>query len=127
MGGAHFYEPLLRSLMTILHRTSDVILDQHRRVFVSLVGFPRDNPNSKPWMQVARDASQVISTTCQEEGITSRRHRRGNFAALATGVSYGGGQLVSLCLRRWGNPDKNCLSETWQSLSANRGCSERNS
>lgn len=64
---------------------------------VTLVGYPKDNPSStsKPWTGVASGAASVIDSTRREEGIPPRRHRRGNFAALACGVSFGGGQEVS--------------------------------
>lgn len=65
-------------------------------MLVTLVGFPKDNPrsNSKPWRHATHDIAHEISSTCREEGLTARKHRWGTFTALATGVSYGGGQLV---------------------------------
>lgn len=93
--GTHYSSWLLIPVAFI--RTTHVITDVAQYIMITLVGFPKDNPSSrsKPWGGVASGAASIIDTTRTQQGISPRRHRRGNFAALACGVSYGGGQEVS--------------------------------
>lgn len=72
------------------------MLDKEKRIIVSLAGRPRDNPasKSKSWQDVVRGADSVITMQREEADIRPHRHRRGNFVALACGISYGGGQMV---------------------------------
>lgn len=87
----------LVDLCDVYRSSTHVIIDANQRLMVTLVGFPKDNSDSssKPWTGVADGAATIIDTTRRREGISARRHRRGKFAALACGVSFGGGQEVN--------------------------------
>lgn len=57
-------------------------------------------PDDSDWGQVIKDAEQAMSQV-REEGLKKKNFhakdlhsRRGDFVALATGVSFGGGQQV---------------------------------
>lgn len=66
------------------------ILDSRSRVVAIRAAQPRN------WESVNRDASATIKTMRKRAYFPkkSTRHRRGDFPALAYGVSYGGGQQV---------------------------------
>ncbi|THU94033.1 hypothetical protein K435DRAFT_610178, partial [Dendrothele bispora CBS 962.96] len=61
------------------------------RIFVVLVGRPRGSE----WGQVADAAAQKLEETRSRCSWAAKQlsHRRGNFLALTTGISYGGGQI----------------------------------
>lgn len=59
-------------------------------------------PNSDDWEQVQKEAVECL-TDVREMGIRDQalhdddlKHRRGHFAALASGISFGGGRTVSI-------------------------------
>jgi hypothetical protein len=59
-----------------------------------LAGQPRDDA----WDTVERGASEAIRMGGEQASFTSKQrcHRRGQFLALAIGVSFGGGQKVGI-------------------------------
>ncbi|KZP28375.1 hypothetical protein FIBSPDRAFT_729233 [Athelia psychrophila] len=77
-------------LANAVHRTPIPILDEIGRVFAVCVG----RPNDAGWSNVSRDAAADIAAARGACKFPSgcRKHRRGDFPALAVGVSYGGGQ-----------------------------------
>lgn len=79
----------------ILCRTPEVLTDTEDYCSVILAGKP-DN-----WDAVNTSATSEMAEV-RDEGLTSGAfkpvnadHRRGKFLAVASGVSYGGGQMVS--------------------------------
>lgn len=80
-----------------IFRSSRPIVDSDKRVIGILGGEPRD-PNWKnevttPLTEAFREGAKAALFTSDQ-----KNHRRGNFAALASGISYGGGQRVSRIL-----------------------------
>lgn len=80
--------------------TPHAIIDQHRRILGILAGHP-DDPN---WQRnVAGPAATLLEQTRIEgdsmDAWTDKQYdaRRGDFLAMTTGVSYGGGQQVLFC------------------------------
>ncbi len=78
------------------YRTPGVITDSEDRAIVTLVG----SPGGDGWAAVEAGARAALtSVRCEGEEIGAfsdiATDRRGNFVALACGVSYGGGQEVS--------------------------------
>lgn len=77
--------------------TPTAILDSKRRIVAMLTGRPMDTD----WDNVIKQAVEAL----EEAGRSVRwtwediNHRRGFFAALTTGVSYGGGQTIPANLR----------------------------
>ncbi|KAH9917197.1 uncharacterized protein B0H18DRAFT_1123790 [Fomitopsis serialis] len=71
-------------------RTTRPITDESGRVIAVLCGAPND----PAWTGVHRDAAAAISEARLRLSFASKDvvHRRGDFPALAVGVSYGGGQ-----------------------------------
>lgn len=79
-----------------------VILDAEDRIVTVLAGRPKD----PDWDVVVLDALKAMDEV-QQFGESKDNfkppdvsHRRGDFVALAAGVSYGGGQRVSQCISR---------------------------
>ncbi|KAI9060951.1 hypothetical protein FKP32DRAFT_1576973, partial [Trametes sanguinea] len=66
------------------------ILDKNNRVFAVLAGRPRDTS----WDDVNKQLQDVFDAARDTYRLTSqqREHRRGAFPAIATGISFGGGQ-----------------------------------
>ncbi|KAJ6470721.1 hypothetical protein DFH09DRAFT_954632, partial [Mycena vulgaris] len=70
------------------------ILDIHGRIIAILLGRPEDSD----WDNVVRDAVKAMNRARRagrKSGAFRRKdtsHRRGNYAVLSTGVSFGGGQ-----------------------------------
>lgn len=69
----------------------------------TLVGQPRDDPT---WSLTAVRAGKALTNT-RTEGLARGAfraadldHRRGKFLAVASGISFGGGQKVGFCLVR---------------------------
>jgi hypothetical protein len=75
-----------------------LILDKEERIIAVLVGQP-DDPK---WGDVAASATEVMQEVEQlgksSDLFTEKAlsHRRGEYLAISTGVSFGGGQKVSL-------------------------------
>jgi hypothetical protein len=91
-------------LVTSLHglytffSTPYVFTDSEGRIFVILVGRPLD----PKWDEVMRGV-EVAMTNARRQGLakgvfkrSDLSHRRGSFAVLGDGVSFGGSQRVSL-------------------------------
>jgi hypothetical protein len=70
------------------------IVDDQNRVIVMLCGRPRDGG----WDAVVREMTRVLLKGGQEANLKLKdlSHRRGYYPALSSGVSYGGGQTVSI-------------------------------
>ncbi|KAF8069136.1 hypothetical protein FPV67DRAFT_1394238, partial [Lyophyllum atratum] len=77
-------------------RTAFSIVDTEGRAFAAFPGRPCDSS----WDDVVAGATSVMEEVREQAtasgaiGEDDLHHRRGNFAAFATGVSYGGGQTV---------------------------------
>ena len=81
--------------LTILFRTPTAITDQHDRIVTMLAGRPQDDD----WDDVHAQMSAHLEDAGGEVQCP-RKERRGDFISLSTGVSYGGGQTVSVCHMR---------------------------
>ncbi|KAJ6524637.1 hypothetical protein DFH09DRAFT_1286332 [Mycena vulgaris] len=75
-------------------RSPKLILDAHGRIIAILLGRPED----PDWDDVVRDAIKAMNRA-RRAGFASgafrardTKHRRGSYAVLSTGVSFGGGQ-----------------------------------
>ncbi|OJT01850.1 hypothetical protein TRAPUB_7682 [Trametes pubescens] len=77
-----------------VHSTPHKILDKEGRVIVVLAGHPAD----PDWGSVASEAYDAMSQAAEQCTFSRKHadHRRGLFATLATGVSFGGGRTVRL-------------------------------
>lgn len=80
-------------------RTPHTIIDKKRRMLVILAGRPHDHS----WMQDVIDPASALLEETRLQGDAAdawtekqRDARRGDFVAMTTGTSYGGGQEVSL-------------------------------
>ncbi len=92
-------------------REARPLLDKASRVFAVLVGSPRD---AEGWAQVNADAQQALDAARSAYKLDPKQvsHRRGSFPAIAAGISYGGGQKVTLFL-----PDSHIASHSvWATL-----------
>jgi hypothetical protein len=74
-------------------RVSFPIIDKIGRIIAMLCGHP-DDPE---WESVHVEAADAMRRSQRRIRRTKKnsKHRRGNFTALAAGVSFGGGQKVS--------------------------------
>lgn len=83
--------------LKLARRECRPILDQSGRIFAVLAGRPQDsswdsvNPQLQEIFETARDAYQLDAK--------QKDHRRGEFAAVACGISYGGGQQVCTLIK----------------------------
>jgi hypothetical protein len=79
-------------------RTPHVFTDSEGRIFVILAGRPTD----PDWDEVMEGVVKALTNARKQgfaKGVFNREnvnHRRGLFAVLGDGVSFGGGQRVSL-------------------------------
>jgi hypothetical protein len=66
------------------------VVDSEERVVAMCVGHPRDDD----WDTVHMDGINAFKKASEQCRFSSEQtdHRRGEFPALATGVSFGGGQ-----------------------------------
>lgn len=73
-------------------RSSVAVLDSEGRIVAVLVGRPAEDPS---WERTHRDAAEELERGRNALKLTlkQKRHRRGHFPALATGISHGGGQV----------------------------------
>ncbi|KAI0677450.1 hypothetical protein C8Q78DRAFT_1065988 [Trametes maxima] len=69
-----------------------VVLDRERRVVALLAGRPRD----PSWDSVVEEADRAMGVAARTCRFTEEQHnhRRGTFATLARGLSFGGGRKV---------------------------------
>ena len=74
-------------------RNPTAIVDQEDRIITVLAGRPHD----EGWDHVHMRMSAMLEAAAGDVRV-SRKDRRGNFIALSTGVSHGGGQMVSISL-----------------------------
>jgi hypothetical protein len=72
-------------------RTATAILDPEGRIIAALVGQPEE-----AWEEVNEGLSDAIREARAQCDFSKKdkKHRRGNFPAMAVGVSFGGGQPV---------------------------------
>jgi hypothetical protein len=70
-----------------------VIVDQDDRIIAAFVA----PPNDPDWPEVVQDAVQCLYAGHRSSYFTETRmsHRRGDYAAVAAGVTAGNGQSVS--------------------------------
>lgn len=70
------------------------IVDSKQRILVMCAGQPLPGPQSKPWPVEA--LNRLIRVVRRHARISLRRrnHRRGKYATMHAGISYGGGQRV---------------------------------
>ncbi|KAI0059964.1 hypothetical protein BV25DRAFT_1808086 [Artomyces pyxidatus] len=94
------------------HSDTYLILDRKKRIVAALVSNPKDREGRRledTWSGVAKstaDTFERVRVKAERAGAIptkSRTHRRGRFTAVASGVSYGGGQT---------RPGNLCHSET---------------
>jgi len=105
------YYPPFASLILYSQETPHPIIDQCDRIIGTLVGQPHD----PSWSDVEKDASKSHPRCQRECFIQSKavRHRRGNFAGLITGVSFGGSQKVSAeYCHQWKTTNESQAQET---------------
>ena len=78
--------------MLMKYRVSCPIINKVGRIIAMLCGYP-DDPD---WESVHVEAADTMRRAQCRIRRTKKnsRHRRGNFTALAAGVSFGGGQKV---------------------------------
>jgi hypothetical protein len=78
-------------------RSTQLILDKHDRIVVTCVGRPPlKKDETDPWMdEVCTPAFEEMLSAAECLG-KCKEHGRGDFATLACGISFGGGQQVCL-------------------------------
>lgn len=99
--------------MPTTYRTpTPIVTDDHRKlVYAVLAGIPAETTPRKPtadpqldptWEGVHRRAAQLLESTRPRLAFEGKnqRHRRGNFSALAFGLSHGGGQKEPSVLKQ---------------------------
>ena len=77
------------------HRTAVAVVDKGGRVIAVLGGRPKGE-TEESWRAVIQDAYDAMKLA-REQGVFTqeqKNHRRGSYATLATGISFGGGQQV---------------------------------
>lgn len=88
----------MSSVANIVHRKPELITDLSGRILVALVGRPTCS-DPQEWDGVANGAKHAL-ISFRDEGLRQglfeqdASDRRGNFLAIATGISFGGGQRV---------------------------------
>lgn len=93
MGWPVFFLSFYESHTFILFRTPIAIIDLDDRVMTILAG----RPHRQDWDQVhARMSALLEQAGTNAHGL--RKERRGKFVSISAGVSYGGGQTVSLVI-----------------------------
>lgn len=85
-----------------LYRTAYVLLDKGERIIAVLLPAPKeeaDRPAESTWESSMANVADRLEEEREMLGSKlkkkDRDHRRGQYATLSTGVSYGGGQTVS--------------------------------
>jgi hypothetical protein len=83
----------------LLNSTATPILDKGGRVIAVLAGRPK-SATEVSWHAVHDEAFQAMDRERKRASFTAGQssHRRGEFFALSTGASFGGGQRVCLHL-----------------------------
>jgi hypothetical protein len=74
------------------HRTTETISDSKGVVVGLLLGLPP--ANTAEYLSACDDAHQHLLELEPQANLKTRHHRRGNYALLNAGISYGGGQKV---------------------------------
>ncbi|EMD39866.1 hypothetical protein CERSUDRAFT_45923, partial [Gelatoporia subvermispora B] len=74
-------------------RTPTALVDESNTIFAMLVGKPS---GSEPWDLCMRDAETAMEAARVRIGLQHSDHRRGNYASISTGFSFGGGQQLPM-------------------------------
>jgi hypothetical protein len=109
MAGKPLHPQLLHRWGSISNRTPTPVIDEEGYIVAMLVGQPKSTPNSskKIYCKVIEEATHLFDQLqCKLPSLYSvtaslskgRLPRRGLFHAATTGISFGGGQQVSLML-----------------------------
>jgi hypothetical protein len=96
--------------MSLYDRTPYLILDDANNIVGGLIGQPEESPNrpeADTYSAACERVAALLETLRADNEARfseeQRVHRRGAFAALSQGMSYGGGQKVrfklTVCLR----------------------------
>ncbi|KAH9856696.1 hypothetical protein C2E23DRAFT_866065 [Lenzites betulinus] len=90
--------------MPINHSTTETLVDTHGRIIGVLAG----RPNDPTWDGVVKEANRAMKEA--RAACSFRRadmaHRRGSYATLARGVSFGGGQRAPRGLNNSANNEQ---------------------
>jgi hypothetical protein len=86
-------------MLSLLNSTATPILDEGGRVIAILAGRPKSETEVS-WRALHDEAFQAMARGQRQASFTANQlcHRRGEFFALSTGASFGGGQRVRLYL-----------------------------
>lgn len=89
----------------LLYRTTYVLLDKADRIIAALLPAPKeaeDRLAGSTWESSMERLADRVEESREALGSKlkkkDRDHRRGQYATLSTGVSYGGGQTVGVAL-----------------------------
>jgi hypothetical protein len=104
MGGKIASMPSYCARLIAFLSTATAILDSCGRIIAVLAGRP-DDPS---WDSVHLEAVELLEKTRPLLRLSkkSKRHRRGNFAALSYGISHGGGQTKPSNLKQAGENEE---------------------
>jgi hypothetical protein len=102
-------------VLNLLNSTATPILNAVGQVIAILAGRPKGE-DDKTWQALHDDAYNAMETARGKVSFTKKQlsHRRGEFSALVTGVSFGGGQKVSFS-EHWQDTPHAWLTGPWKS------------
>lgn len=85
-------QPILHPLLTAITSSPHPILDRYRRLLVLLAGRPVDID----WDAVIAELDRVMEDARRRLKLSAKNleHRRGNYATIGMGISFGGGQQM---------------------------------
>ncbi len=95
--GRHVGSPfLIPPVVDKCFRTQRAVVDRDGRVVVVVVG----QPNDADWPSVRKSALAALLSARKRCRFSKKMcmHRRGQFPALSTGISFGGGQQVRISI-----------------------------
>lgn len=93
-------KPYLSAVLTFhMHaRETLIVQDDHGNIIAVFIGRPVEENGQNEWMaSVGRAADRLEAARSENEktfDADARVHRRGEYVAVHTGISYGGGQKV---------------------------------
>ena len=101
-------------VLSLLYSTATPILNGAGQVIAVLAGRPIGE-DDETWQALHDAANNALETARQKASFTTKQqsHRRGEFSALVTGVSFGGGQKVGFS-EHWVNAPHVWLTGSWQ-------------
>jgi hypothetical protein len=93
-----FKAMLTHLALNLFNSTATPVLDKGGRVIAILAGRPKSATEAS-WHALHNEALQAMVRGQEQASFTAKQssHRRGEFSALSTGASFGGGQRVRLC------------------------------